>query len=673
MNWTGGHLQRSRHVGSSVSVLQKDHFIKARNRLQNGPPTTSPLKFPVFEIAKDEERGLPEYGPLLASEGRKHRTQKTLEEHRNTAPLVKRLGSIKRCYSPDDARPLQSHDQRHRSRISSHGDNPTRHPRAVTTKIESKGPGPERSLEAKRRELLQRQDWLGAAISKPLKMEFVEDKDCERIGKRRRLRADEHQYHRGIRYRTPVPAVDERANIDSRPQPPYHLHHDTISVRVGTSIHGSQGTREEKDPASQQSRQSDFSDPMLLDEKEVTQRNYHSSWVPTPLDLEICFSVDAPLSMATDTRMPICEQTFPPLSSPDRECDDHLTRLLSLPLACSSPRKAAVISENIKKSNSFAAVNVELATQANSKPYSDGKAGSGEAIGRLIFASSSPHSNRSCTPSATVEVASRINPGVDRSGIVPQANSEVENRTNDACWKKFVDISGSSVLDQHIDTSPLSKATLQDLAALQIDGSLNKNSFLPWPTTAHPEPKCARNPDMIQNRKVFVPKSERGGSNNTNHFRDEDSVWRDFDFGYEMSADGTNTHEQGGHNNDAGRSRSKPSASSVVVQASSEDAEATISTGSSSGDSPSSNLHLGPALPQIVETSSPDPLHLDNSSSFIDPKQMRRLPSPRLLFTKPAPFVGKRATGDASTFFIGHQLRSNERLEDDKTTAAREI
>lgn len=653
-------MQRSRHAGTSLSALQKNHFAKARTRLQSGPPTASPCKFPVFEIAKDQGQGLPGYESPLASEVRKNRTRSTPEDYHNTAPIAKRLKSIKRRRSDDKTRPLQSHGQRHGSRISSHNDNLARHLRAVTTKIDSdpnglygitQGHSGEQSLEAKRRELLQRQDWVGARILKPLKMELVEDDNGERIGKRRRLKEYEYELHRGMRYRTPVPANNERAQVDSRRPPPYYLHHDAISVRVGTSIHGSQRTREEKDLKTQRSRQSDFSDPMLLDAEHVAQPHYHSSWVPTPSRLEKDFTADTSSSLATNTGRAVLQQIVLPLSSPVGKCNDRITHPLFLPLACSRPRNAAVTSENIDATNSVAAVNEFAAPQTNSRPYSDRKAGSGEAFDRLVF-TSSPRPKYSSTASATVEVASRADTGDYGNISIALPNSELKNGAYDASWKKFLDISGSSVIDQNIDTSPLSKATSRDLAALWNDTKAETAQAL----TASEEEKSVDDNSLPRDSTAY---------------RDEDSVWRNFVFGDEMDADSRNTYEQGVRQDDFIRSRNQPSASPLVTQASSEDVEAAIGTSSARADSPSSISYLVPALPRMVESSSPDPLnHLTNSTRSVDPKRMRRVPGPKLLFTKPARFVGRRPTPKGSTFRIGEQLGNIERLDDDGIAAA---
>ena len=660
MNWTGGRLQRSRHAGTSLAALQKNHFAKARTRLQNGPPTASLFKVPVFEIAKDQGQRLPDYQSLLASEVRKNRTQSTLEDCHNTAHIAKRLKSIKGRRSYDKTRPLRFHGQRHGSRISSHNDDLARHLRAVTTKVDSDpnglygmthGHSAEQSLEAKRLELLQRQDWVGARILKPLKKELVEDDSVERIGKRRRLREYEYELHRGMRYRTPVPAINERSQVDSRRPPPYHLHHDAISVRLGTSIHGSQRTREEKDLPSQRSRQSEFSDSMLLDAEDVAQPHYHSTWVPTPSRLEKDFTADTPSCLATNTGRAVLQQIILPLSSPVGKRNDRMAHPPSLPLACSRPRNAAVTSENIDATNSVAGVSEVAAPQNNSRPYSDRKAGSGEAFDRLVF-TSSPRPKHSSIPSATLEVASRTDTRDYGNISIALPNSELKNGAYDASWKKYLDISGSSVEDQNIDTSPLSKATSRDLAALWNDTKGETAQAL----AASEEEKSVNDNSL--------PRASTA-------YRDEDSVWRSFVFGDERDADSSTTYEQIVREDDFIRSRNQPSASSQITQASSEDVEAAIGTSSARADSPSSISYLVPALPRMVESSSPDPLnHLKNSTRFVDPKQMRRVPGHKLLFTKPVRFVARRPTANGSTFRIGERLDNIERLDDDGIAAA---
>lgn len=682
MNWTGGRLQRSRHTGSSLYALQKTHFAKVRTRLQNGPPTRSALVSPVFIIAEDEGQALPMYDSLLASEVSKYRTQRTLDEYHNTAPLAKRLMSIKRRSSPDTAKAIEFHGQRRRSPLSSHIDHHIRHPQVVTTtsgrgstslysKRQAHRPG--QSLEARRRELLQRQDWVGAAISKPLKMEFVEDKNYERIGKRRRLREDEHEGRRVMEFRTPLPTIDKRAKIDGNRLPPHHLRHDTISVRMGTSIHSSQPTREDKDVTSQQSRHSCLSDPMLLDAEDVIQQHYGSSWVRTPLDLENDFLPDAPSSLAINTRMPNSVQH---LSSAGRDHEKQTIRLFPIPLSCSSPKYTAAILGNVEESKSIGTVNAEATSQSNATTCSERKSGSLEPFGRLVF-KSSPRLKGSSTPSATPEFTTQVKTRAHGSGSVPQTNNGVERETYDACWKKLLDISGSSVIKHNTDTSPLSKVTSQDpaetgqaLAALDDDSLINNNS-LPQLTTAHREPKCARDLELTMKQNKILLKSDVGDGKSICNSRDEDSIWRDFVFGDEMDRDSSNTYERHGNQKVISRSRNQPSASSLALQASSEYAEAATSTSIMSGDSPSSNSYLVPALPQIMETSSPDPLnHLTNSTRHIVPKQTRRSTSHKLLFTKPAPFVGRQASGEGNTFHVGQRLYSTGRLDNNRTAVA---
>lgn len=687
MNWTGGRLQRSRHAGTSLYALQKTHFAKVRTRLQNGLPTRSSVEFPVLVIAKDGVQALPVYDSLLASEVSKNRTQRTLDEYHNTAPLAKRLKSIKRRRSYDTLKASDFQGQRRRSPRSSHSHHLIRHVQAVTTTTGSGSTGlyggrqadrPERSLEAKRRELLQRQDWVGAAISKPLKMDFVEDKNNERVGKRRRLREDEYEGRRSLGFRTPMSAIDKRTKMDSKHLPPHHLRHDTISVRMGTSIHGSQRSREDEDITSQQSRHGDSSDPMLLDAEDITQQHYRSSWVTTPLGLENDFSADAPSSLAINTN------SVPSLSSAGREPENQTIRLLPInPLSCSSPEYIAVTSENFKQSNSIGTVNAKAASQATATPCSDREDGSGEPFGRLVF-TSSPRPKGSSTPSATPKFVSQMKSRAHGSESIPQASSGLERGTYDACWKRLLDISRSSVITHNTDSSPLSKAISQDLAALlngtkaeaiqafatpDDDDSIN-NNFL---TTADCEPKCARDLGLTKKQNKLVMRSGVGDGNSICNSRDEDSIWRDFVFSDKIDRDSSNTYERQSHQKDVSRPRNQPGASSTVSQASqasSEIAEAAIITRSTSGDSPSSNSYLVPALPQIMEISSPDPLnHLTNSTRHIDPKQTRGSISYKLLFTKSAPFSGQ-ASGEGNAFHIGQRLHNNERLDDNKTAVA---
>lgn len=673
-------MQRSRHAGTSLYALQKTHFAKVRTRLQNGLPTRSSVEFPVFVIAKDGGQALPVYDSLLASEVSKNRTQRTLDEYHNIAPLAGRLKSIKRRRSYDSPKASDLQGQRRRSPRSSHSDHLIRHVQAVTTTTGSGSTGlyggrqadrPERSLEAKRRELLQRQDWVGAAISKPLKMDFVEDKNIERVGKRRRLREDGYEGRRIMGFRTPMSAIDKRKKMDSKHQPPHHFRHDTISVRMGTSIHGSQRSPEDEDITSQQSRHGDLSDPMLLDAEDITQQHYDSSSVTTPLGRENDFSADAPSSLTINTN------PAPPLSSAGREPEIQTIRLLPInPLSCSSPEYNAVTSDKFKQSNSIGTVNAEAASQANATPCFDRKGGSGEPFGRLVFTSSPPPKGSS-TPSATPKFVSQTKSRAHGSESIPQASSGLERGTYDACWKRLLDISRSSVITHNTDSSPLSKAISQDLAAslngtkaeaiqafatADDDDSIN-NNFL---TTAHCEPKCARGLGLTKKQNKLVMRSAVGDGNSICNSRDEDSIWRDFVFG--------DKYERQSHQKDFSRSRNQPGASSTVSQASqasSENADAAINTRSTSGYPPSSNSYLVPALPLIMETSSPDPLnHLTNSTRHIDPKQTRASISHKLVFTKPAPFVSRQASGEGNAFHISQRLHNNKRLDDNNTAVA---
>ncbi|MCJ1298530.1 hypothetical protein MMC08_001320 [Hypocenomyce scalaris] len=508
-------------------------------------------------------------------------------------------------------------------------------------------------------------------------MDFEDAKNRERIGKRRRLREEDFERGNSRIYKSPVLSMNERACFNRRGLPPSDLLHDIISVHVGTSIHGSQRTYGERISPSPKSRQSDFSDPMLLGVEEVTPRYHHASSAPTLLDLGKSSSADGSSFFDTNTKIPMGHHKVPPPLSPAKERYDHTT--------FSSPRNTAVNYQHTDGFNGVTAGGAEFAPQANCKPYSDREARPGDGLRRLIF-TPSPHPKRSSTPGGTVETASESKTPAQASKSAFSAESETVDGTNDACWKRFVDISGSSVTYQNIDTPPLSKATAQDLAALHNEAAFENFQTLAGPkdenpklhnlrprsNTEPPEHKDAQGPELNENWIMVVPNAEHGGGNHhIDSFQDDDSVWREFLFGNE-EPDDNNTNEQDGDQNDASMVENQPSASSVLAQASSDGAQEASGAILSSEDSPSSNSYLVPALPRMAETSSPDPLNRSvNSSNFVNPKKTRHLPATKPFFTKPTPFIGKRVRGDASTFRIDQRLQSKERLKDEEDKDSR--
>ncbi len=55
MNWTGGHLQRSRQHGSSLTHKQKQYFAKRRMTLQHSPRTHLSLEIDVLRGSRGKD------------------------------------------------------------------------------------------------------------------------------------------------------------------------------------------------------------------------------------------------------------------------------------------------------------------------------------------------------------------------------------------------------------------------------------------------------------------------------------------------------------------------------------------------------------------------------------------------------------------------------------------
>ncbi|MCJ1432756.1 hypothetical protein MMC27_002113 [Xylographa pallens] len=101
-------------------------------------------------------------------------------------------------------------------------------------------------LQAKRLELLGRPNWLATPTVKPLKITFTSFEERQMIGRRRKLDeniADRHAKRKRGVGDTDDFVVSHRLSTHRMPLYPKEVASDAVSVRIGTSIHGSQGTR----------------------------------------------------------------------------------------------------------------------------------------------------------------------------------------------------------------------------------------------------------------------------------------------------------------------------------------------------------------------------------------------------------------------------------------------
>ena len=235
MNWTGGALSRSRNANAnlSLSVKQKNHFAKARVKLQHGQrPSLHEIQYFDFgepgSRVQDERRSDPVR--------RRASSQKTPDQFENVQGVVRKLKSL---------RPKNKGDQGKRSPINdTEGHvlpsgiaippispgiiNPR--PRSSSSPIHTE-PAANRnfkrlrtiasptsdelyplatldSVEDKRRKLLQESDWVGIERqrrnSKPVKMDFTDPKDRDLIGRRRALNDSAVQNRWNVQHSKPM-------------------------------------------------------------------------------------------------------------------------------------------------------------------------------------------------------------------------------------------------------------------------------------------------------------------------------------------------------------------------------------------------------------------------------------------------------------------------------------
>lgn len=237
MNWTGGALSRSRNAKSkvSLSVKQRNHFAKARVKLQNAqrpsPPAIQYFDFgewkPENGIHNDRRSNPVEQ--VLPS-------QRTLEHFENVQGVVKKLKSLRPRHQEkkrkrsviDDTEghvlpsgipipPLSPTitSSRPPSRSSPVQAKPTAKPRSKRLRSGTPSDSDELfplagldSVEAKRLKLLEMSDWVGIErqrrMSKPVKMSFIDANDRDLIGRRRPLNGSANQKPRTVQRPRPM-------------------------------------------------------------------------------------------------------------------------------------------------------------------------------------------------------------------------------------------------------------------------------------------------------------------------------------------------------------------------------------------------------------------------------------------------------------------------------------
>lgn len=284
MNWTGGALSRSRNANAkeSLSVRQKNHFAKARVKLQKG--RHSPPEIQYFDFGEwkpqcgvhDDQRSKPGKRTERAS------SQRTLDQFENVEGVVRKLKSLR---PRTDTRkwgrsPINdSHEARKRKRspindtegdvlpsgvaippispiiISSRSPvtsspnhaEPTATPTSKRLPISPSSTSDDPDLlavldtvEAKRRKLLEENDWVGVErqkrMSKPVNMTFTDAEDRDLIGRRRPLNSStvQNRWNMQGSRRTKIPMT---ASYSEKPRGPHGGLGDDKWSADGISIH----------------------------------------------------------------------------------------------------------------------------------------------------------------------------------------------------------------------------------------------------------------------------------------------------------------------------------------------------------------------------------------------------------------------------------------------------
>ncbi|KAL9070442.1 MAG: hypothetical protein Q9161_004866 [Pseudevernia consocians] len=273
MNWTGGALSRSRNANAkvSLSVKQKNHFAKARVKLQSGK-RPSPPEIQYFDFG--------EWKPECGAQDDRHShsvkqrisSQTKLDQFENVQGVVKKLKSL---------RPRNGGNKRRRSIINDTEGHvlpsgipiPPISPTIISTRPPSSSsriqaePTAKRnvellrtsdsstsdeldslvtldSVEAKRRKLLQESDWVGVErqirMSHPVKMKFTDAKDRDLIGRRRPLRdsvvGNRWNVQDSRRMRIPLMVSEsEKSRALHRGLANEYGNADGISIRIGST------------------------------------------------------------------------------------------------------------------------------------------------------------------------------------------------------------------------------------------------------------------------------------------------------------------------------------------------------------------------------------------------------------------------------------------------------
>ncbi|KAH9866208.1 hypothetical protein J1614_008773 [Plenodomus biglobosus] len=263
MNWTGGSLQRTRKGNGGIIQQQKAYFARARTHLQDVTNSPAAPFRPSYLHASGSD-GLMGQLPLFGTQSIRHKGQTSKRSLQNL-----------RAQSSDSQCKHRSEEISQKAHVSSHTRGPTntaievakgivggmstiRLKRSIT-EADPEG----QLLEANRKRLLKRPDWIGVYPSKPVSLPFVPFRDKHRIGKRRKteIKPDETAGH-GVTTNFADRQIQDAVLIERCQSGDLSNDPDYMRIRIGTDALTSAYSTQRHECG--QSR--DSSDPMLFEQ-----------------------------------------------------------------------------------------------------------------------------------------------------------------------------------------------------------------------------------------------------------------------------------------------------------------------------------------------------------------------------------------------------------------------
>lgn len=306
MNWTGGRLSRHSNAKHSLRARQKQHFAKVQANLRNGPKKPSPLKLSFLGSAIESNtvsrHPSPDRNISCSYEGSRPMQPYRNDSHELHVPLYNNPHQESPSHGPQiksqtDREPLVRRRQNAVPDDDLYSATPLPIKRKRQHHLSIAQPEKESLLDReqepgleKRRRILQKGDWVGVNVQRPLQLAFTSPDHAELVGRRRKV-ADNHRARYNSKMqsfvRSPFAAHNQiHLPYNQARQEMARLGMSDVRIAIGErqvppGISSSSVTGRGREPSvhSYLFRHSQGSSPdiMLLDDDEVTRRRLRAS------------------------------------------------------------------------------------------------------------------------------------------------------------------------------------------------------------------------------------------------------------------------------------------------------------------------------------------------------------------------------------------------------------